>query len=67
MKKMVFKKWLNDTLMGIGALAFMLIATTIESDWTKEYFIFVGINIAVMVVVALLLHKWGRPYEEEEI
>ena len=65
MKKVVFKKWLNNLLIGVATLSFVLIATTIDSEWTREYLQFVGVNGGLFVVSALLLAKWGRPVEED--
>jgi len=65
MKKVVFKKWLNNLLIGVATLSFVLIATTIDSEWTTQYLQFVGVNGGLFVVSALLLAKWGRPVEED--
>lgn len=65
MKKVVFKKWLNNLLMGVATLSFVLIATTIDSEWTTQYLQFVGVNGGLFLVSALLLAKWGRPVEED--
>ena len=65
MKKVVFKKWLNNLLVGVATLSFVLIATTIDSEWTKEYLQFAGANVILFSVSALLLAKWGRPVEED--
>ena len=65
MKKTVFKKWLNNLLVGVATLSFVLIATTIDSEWTREYLQFVGVNVALFGASALLLAKWGRPVEED--
>ena len=65
MKKTVFKKWLNNLLVGVACITFMLIATTIDSEWTTRYLQFVGVNGGLFVVSALLLAKWGRPVEED--
>lgn len=65
MKKRVFKKWLNNLLVGVATLSFVLIATTIDSEWTTQYLQFVGINTILFGVSALLLVKYGRPLEED--
>lgn len=65
MKKMVFKKWLNDLLVGVALITFMLIATTIDSEWTTQYLQFVGVNGGLFLVSVALLAKWGRPVEED--
>lgn len=65
MKKVVFKKWLNNLLMGVATLSFVLIVTTIDSEWTIQYLQFVGVNVVLFGASALLLAKWGRPVEED--
>lgn len=65
MKKMVFKKWLNDLLVGVALITFMLIATTIDSEWTTQYLQFVGVNGGLFLASVALLAKWGRPVEED--
>lgn len=65
MKKLVFKKWLNNLLVGVACITFMLIATTIDSEWTKDYLQFAGANAILFGVSVALLAKWGRPVEED--
>ena len=65
MKKMVFKKWLNDLLVGVALITFMLIATTIDSEWTTQNLQFVGDNGGLFLASVALLAKWGRPVEED--
>ena len=65
MKKIVFKKWLNNLLVGIAFTTFMLIAITIDSEWTTQYLQFVGVNGGLFLVSVLLLAKYGRPVEED--
>ena len=64
-KRIVFKKWLNNLLIGIATISFILIATTIDSEWTTEYIHFMGINGILFITSSLLLAKWGRPIEED--
>ena len=65
MKKVMLKKWLNNLLMGVATISFLLIVVTIESQWTIEYLQFVGVNVTLFSASALILAKWGRPIEEE--
>ena len=65
MKKTVFKKWLNNLLVGVACITFMLIATTIDSEWTTQYLQFVGVNGGLFLASVALLAKWGRPVEED--
>jgi len=57
---MKLKKEVQGIIGTITTIAFMLLATTIESDWTKEYLIFAGINLVILVSGVILLHKYGR-------
>ena len=43
-KRIVFKKWLNNLLIGIATISFILIATTIDSEWTTEYIHFISVK-----------------------
>ena len=59
MKKVMLKKWLNNLLMGVATISFLLIVVTIESQWTVEYLQFVGVNVILFGASALILAKWG--------
>ena len=61
----MLKKWLNNLLVGVATISFLLIVVTIESQWTIEYLQFVGVNAILFGASALILAKWGRPIEEE--
>lgn len=65
MKKVMLKKWLNNLLVGVATISFLLIVVTIESQWTIEYLQFVGVNAILFGASALILAKWGRPIEED--
>ena len=65
MKKVVFKKWLNNLLIGVAMTTFILIVSTIDNEWTTQYLQFMGINGSLCLASALLLAKWGRPVEED--
>ena len=64
-KRIVFKKWLNNLLIGIATISFILIATTIDCEWTNEYIHFISANGILFIVSSLLLVKYGRPIEED--
>lgn len=64
-KRIVFKKWLNNLLIGIATISFILIATTIDCEWTTEYIHFISVNGILFIVSSLLLAKYGRPIEED--
>lgn len=65
MERLVFKKWLNNLLVGVAYITFMLITTTIDSEWTKDYLQFAGANAILFITSVALLAKWGRPVEED--
>lgn len=65
MKKIVLKKWLNNLLIGIATISFLLVAITIESDWSIQYLQFLLINIVLFTSSTLLLIKYGRPLKED--
>lgn len=64
MEKRIFKKWVNNLLVGIAFMSLFMLIITIDSEWTKEYFIFVAINLGLFAFGSLLLAKWGRPISE---
>ena len=64
-KRIVFKKWLNNLLIGVATISFILIATTIDCEWTTEYIHFISANGILFIVSSLLLVKYGRPIEED--
>lgn len=64
MEKRIFKKWVNNLLVGIAFIGIFMLIITIDSEWTKEYFIFVTINLGLFAFSSLLLAKWGRPISE---
>lgn len=65
MKKVILKKWLDNLLKGVASVSSMLIAITIDSDFTLGYFLFLGIDITILVGSVLILKKYGRPMEED--
>lgn len=61
-KQSTLKKGIENLLLIITTLSFMLIITTIESNWTKEYLIFLLINVSVVVINTLILKKYGKSF-----
>lgn len=58
-KRLVLKSKWQTMLEVLGTLAFILIVTTIESDWTIEYFVFLAIAIGILASCVSLIHKFG--------
>ena len=61
-KQLTLKKGIENLLLIITTLSFMLIMTTIESDWTKEYLIFLLMNASIVVINTLILKKYGKSF-----
>lgn len=61
---MKLKKEVQRVAEFITTGAGILLAITIESEWTKGYLLFAAINTALLLGGALLLKKYGR-YEED--
>ena len=66
MKKLVFKKWLNDILVCLCAFSILLILMSVDSYWNIEYFKFVLSNVLIASISSFLLYKWGRKFDDEE-
>ena len=58
--RFVLKKGWQRLLEIIATLAFILLVTTVDSDWTIEYFKFVGILIAMFSISVTLITKFGK-------
>lgn len=61
-KQLTLKKGIENLLLTIITLSFMLIMVTIESDWTKEYLLFVLVNIGVIALNVAILKKYGKSF-----
>ena len=60
MKKLVLKNWVEKVLQTLFALSLMSIICTADSEWSKEYFIFLLINILVFTISAKILKKYSK-------
>lgn len=65
--RFVLKKGWQTLLEVIATLAFVLFVSTIDNDWTIEYFKFVGILVAMFSVSVTLIVKFGNldKYQED--
>ena len=61
-KQLTLRKGIENLLLVITTLSFILIMTTIESDWTKEYLVFLLINVGIIVINTLILRKYGKSF-----
>lgn len=57
---MKLRKWVQRFLEVLCTIAVMLLLTTIESDWSLEYLVFVITNLAIACATGLTLKKFGR-------
>ena len=57
---MKFKKSVQGVLMMVATITFLAIATTIESEWSKEYLVFAFANLSIFVGTCFALKKYGR-------
>lgn len=57
---MKLKKGVQRVFEVVFTIAVMLILTTIESDWSMEYLVFVMTNLAIASATGLTLKKFGR-------
>lgn len=57
---MKLRKWVQRVLEVLCTIAIMMLLTTIESDWSLEYLVFVVTNLAIACATGLTLKKFGR-------
>jgi len=60
MKKLVLKESVEKVLVIIMAISIVLLMTTLESQWTLNYGLFVVINVAIVTINGLILAKFGK-------
>ena len=66
MKKRVYlKKWFERVLSIIACITFVLIVATIDSEWSKEYLIFLLINMSLFVSSSYLLINYSKDIVKE--
>ena len=61
-KQLTLKKGIENLLLVITTLSFILIMTTIESEWTKDYLFFVLTNVSIITINVLILKKFGKSF-----
>lgn len=57
---MKLKKGVQGILEILATMSFILLMITIESEWCFEYFLFVFINLAILLGTGFTLKKFGR-------
>lgn len=62
-KQLTLKKGIENLLLIITTISIILIMTTIESDWTKEYLLFVLINVGIIALNVSILKKYGKSFK----
>ena len=61
-KQLTLKKGIENLLLIITTLSFILIMTTIESEWTAEYLVFVLINVGIIIINVKILKNYGKSF-----
>lgn len=57
---MKLKKGVQWVLEILATMSFIMLMITIESEWCVEYFLFVFINLSILVGAGFTLNKFGR-------
>lgn len=61
-KQLTLKKGIEKLLIIITTICIMLIMTTIESDWTKEYLLFLVANCGIVAINVTILKNYGKSF-----
>lgn len=61
-KQLTLRKGIEQLLIIITTICIMLIMTTIESDWTKEYLLFLIINSGIVAINVAILKNYGKSF-----
>lgn len=62
-KQLTLRKGIEQLLITITTICIMLIMTTIESDWTKEYLLFLIINSGIVAINVAILKNYGKSFK----
>ena len=58
-KRLVLKSKWQTMLEVLATLASLLVVATVDSDWSIAYFVFLGIQILVVVVSVKVIQHFG--------
>lgn len=61
-KQLTLRKGIENLLIIITTICIMLIMTTIESDWTKDYLLFLLINTLIITLNTIILKHYGKSF-----
>lgn len=61
-KQLTLRKGIENLLIIITTICIMLIMTTIESDWTKEYLLFLVANSGIVAINVAILKNYGKSF-----
>ena len=61
-KQLTLRKGIEQLLITITTICIMLIMTTIENDWTKEYLLFLIINSGIVAINVAILKNYGKSF-----
>ena len=63
-KRLVFKKWCDTLVQILLILSVILIISSIDSEWSIEYLLFLNINIIIMCISGILLKKYSKSIDK---
>jgi len=58
-KKLVLKESIQTTLEFIAMTTFILFVSSVDSEWTIEYFKFIGVLAIIFTACVATIHKYG--------
>jgi hypothetical protein len=64
-KKIYIKMWLEHLFAFLMVMSFSLIIMSVDSQWTLQYWQFVGINALICFISYKILKKYGRYYLQD--
>lgn len=64
-KKVYIKMWLEHLFAFLMVMSFSLIIMSVDSQWTLQYWQFVGINALICFISYKILKKYGRYYLQD--
>lgn len=64
-RKIYIKMWLEHLFAFLMVMSFSLIIMSVDSQWTLQYWQFVGINALICFISYKILKKYGRYYLQD--
>ena len=64
-RKIYIKMWLEHLFAFLMVMSFSLIIMSVDSQWTLQYWQFVGVNALICFISYKILKKYGRYYLQD--